>query len=252
MGLTYDFSGQVALVTGASSGIGLATAQAFAASGAKVALVDVDGAGLAKAVDDLRSAGHTVLGIACDITDEGQVAAMVETTVGTFGQLDMAFNNAGILGPVCDIASEAAADYDAVMAVNLRGTWACLKYELLQMAKQGSGAIVNCSSLAGLVGQPARSAYQATKHGVLGLTKGAALDYASRGIRVNAVCPGVIKTPMSNGITPEQMTEILRNQPIGRFGRPEEVAAAVLWLCSSAASLVLGVALPVDGGFTTH
>jgi NAD(P)-dependent dehydrogenase (short-subunit alcohol dehydrogenase family) len=252
MGPVYDFSGQVALVTGASSGIGLATAQAFATSGANVVLVDVDRTGLDKAVDDLRQAGHTALAIPCDISDETQVAEMVESTIRAFGRLDMAFNNAGVLGPVCDLTAETALEYDRVMAINLRGTWACLKHELLQMARQGSGAIVNCSSLAGLVGQPGRSAYQATKHGVLGLTKGAALDYAARGIRVNAVCPGVVNTPMSVGITPEHMTEILRDQPIGRFGYPHEVAAAVLWLCSPAASFVLGATLPVDGGFTTH
>jgi NAD(P)-dependent dehydrogenase (short-subunit alcohol dehydrogenase family) len=249
---TYDFTGQVALVTGAASGIGLATATAFAQSGAAVALVDRNEKTVAAAADKLTHAGHQAIGITCDVADETQAEAAVHRTVAAFGRLDMAYNNAGILGPMGEMPSETAAGFDEVVAVNLRGIWTFMKHELLQMQKQGSGAIVNCSSLGGLVGLPGRAGYHATKHGVIGLTKCAALDYATRGIRVNAICPGCIETPMGDAIDPAAMKEFLRDQPIGRMGRPEEVAAAVLWLCSPGASFILGVALPVDGGFVAH
>jgi NAD(P)-dependent dehydrogenase (short-subunit alcohol dehydrogenase family) len=252
MSPTYAFHGQVALVTGAASGMGLATARAFAESGAAVVLADRNEAGIAAAAKALTSAGHTAIAIVCDVADEAQAAAMVARTVAEFGRLDMAYNNAGILGPMCDMTQESGPGYDEVMAVNLRGVWTCMKHELLQMRAQGSGAVVNCSSLGGLVGLPGRAAYHASKHGVIGLTKSAALDNAALGIRVNAICPGCIDTPMGDGIDPAAMKEFLRDQPIGRMGRPEEVAAAVLWLCSPAASFILGVALPVDGGFVAH
>ena len=249
---TYDFKDQVALVTGASSGMGLATSRAFAEAGAAVVLADSNEPALRRASDMLNEAGHRTIAVTCNVTDEAQAAAMVARAVHEFGRLDMAYNNAGILGPMGDVTDETAEAFDEVNAVNLRGIWTCMKHELLHMRKQGSGAIVNCSSLGGLVGLPGRAAYHASKHGVIGLTKSAALDYATTGIRVNAVCPGCIDTPMGDAIDPAAMKEFLRDQPIGRMGRPEEVAAAVLWLCSSAASFVLGVALPVDGGFTAH
>jgi NAD(P)-dependent dehydrogenase (short-subunit alcohol dehydrogenase family) len=252
MNPTYDFTGQVALVTGAASGMGLATAKAFSQSGAAVVLADRHEAALEAATEALRREGHQVLGINCDVSDEPQAARMVARTVETFGRLDMAYNNAGILGPMGDITDETADAFDEVNAVNLRGVWTCMKHELLQMRWQGSGAIVNCSSLGGLVGLAGRAAYHASKHGVIGLTKCAAMDYAAKGIRINAICPGCIDTPMGDGIDPAAMKEFLRDQPIGRMGAADEIAAAVLWLCSPGASFVLGVALPVDGGFTTH
>ena len=253
MNPTYDFKGQVALVTGASSGMGLATARAFAEQGASVALADINEDALRAATGDLTAAGHQVLAVVCDVADEAQVAALVERTVASFGRLDMAFNNAGIMIPPSDAADEPADNFDRVNAINLRGVWACMKHELRQMREQGSGAIVNCSSLGGLVGLPGRASYHATKHGVLGLTKSAALEYAPRGVRINAVCPGTIDTPMVADMLARgelEMAEVVRAQPIGRLGTADEIAAAVLWLCSPAASFVVGVALPVDGGYT--
>jgi NAD(P)-dependent dehydrogenase (short-subunit alcohol dehydrogenase family) len=253
MNPSYDFGGQVAFVTGASSGMGLATARAFAEHGASVVLADVNEGALRAATDELAAAGHQALAVVCDVSDEAQVAAAVERTVAAFGRLDMAFNNAGIMIPPSDAADEPAGNFDRVNAVNLRGVWACMKHELHQMREQGRGAIVNCSSLGGLVGLPGRASYHASKHGVLGLTRSAALEYAPRGIRINAVCPGTIDTPMVAAMVAKGelgMAESIRNQPIGRLGTAGEIAAAVLWLCSPGASFVVGVALPVDGGYT--
>jgi NAD(P)-dependent dehydrogenase (short-subunit alcohol dehydrogenase family) len=253
--MNESFNDKVALVTGAAAGIGLATANAFAEAGAAVALADVNEHGARAAAEALVAAGHKALGLRCDVADEDEVAAMVTQTVAIFGRLDAAFNNAGVQSPLAETADVNLADFDRVQAVNLRGVLSCMKYELLQMRAQGSGAIVNCSSIGGLVGTAGRAVYRASKHGVLGLTKCAALEYASRGIRINAVCPGVIETPMVAAMLvsqPEAIKELIKEQPIGRLGRPVEIAAAVLWLCSPGASFVIGHALAVDGGFTVR
>jgi NAD(P)-dependent dehydrogenase (short-subunit alcohol dehydrogenase family) len=255
MNPAYDFHGRVAVVTGAGSGMGLATAQAYAHSGAAVVLADRNEQPLRTAAAALTSPGHQALGVGCDVSDEEQVAALVERTVDTFGRLDFAFNNAGIQAPPTDAADEPAETFDRVHAINLRGVWACMKHELRPMRAQGSGAIVNCSSLGGLVGLPGRAAYHAAKHGVLGLTKSAALEYAPRGIRINAICPGTIETPMVADMLAKgelDMDEAIANQPIARLGQASEIAAAVLWLCSPGASFVIGIALPIDGGYTAR
>src|SRR4051794_21643287 len=228
---TYDFAGQVALVTGASSGMGLATAQAFAQAGAAVVLADVNDDALCVATGQLTGSGYQALGVTCDVSDEAQVTAMVDDTVAAFGRLDMAFNNAGIQVSPSDAADEPTENFDRVNAINLRGVWACMKHELRQMRAQGGGAIVNCSSLGGLVGLPGRAAYHASKHGVIGLTRSAALEYASRGVRINAICPGTFETPMVTDMIAKgelDVSEATKNQPIGRFLVASETSSSPL------------------------
>lgn len=249
------YNGKVALVTGAASGMGLATARAFAKEGAAVALADISEDAVRAAAKELVNAGHQALAIHCDVTDEAQVESMVKRTVASFGRLDAAFNNAGIQVPPVDAADEPMENFERVIAVNLRGIWACMKHELRHMREQQSGAIVNCSSIGGLIGLPCRASYHASKHGVIGLTRSAAVEYAPRGIRINAVCPGTIDTPMVSDMLKTQadaMKEILRDQSIGRLGRADEIADAVLWLCGPHSTFVVGQALAVDGGFTAH
>lgn len=252
MSVTYDFTGQVALVTGAAMGMGLATAQAFAEAGAAVTLADIDEAALQQAVDGIRSAGGKAIPVLCDVSDEAQVAAMVEQTVAEFGRLDAAFNNAGIQIPAADFEDVSAESFDRVTAINLRSVWACMKYELIQMRKQGRGAIVNNSSVGGIRGRAQLAPYHATKHGVLGLTSSAGKEYASRGIRINAICPGATDTPMVGRMIEEGVLSRaeLGGNPISRVARPEEMAQPVLWLCSPGSSFVAAHALVVDGGST--
>lgn len=253
--MNLSFENKIVLVTGAASGMGLATAQAFAEAGAAVVLADFREDVVKAEAQKLVAAGHKAMALQCDVSSETQVKNMVDRTVAEFGRLDAAFNNAGIMVPAVETAEATGAEFDRITTINLKGVWNCMKYELLQMRKQGSGAIVNNSSIGGLVGVPGRAIYHATKHGVLGLTKSAALEYAARGIRINAVCPGTINTPMVQEMLakePEAMKEILRNQPNKRIGEPTEVASAVLWLCSPGASFVVGHALAVDGGYTVQ
>lgn len=251
--MIISFENKVALVTGAGSGLGLATAKAFAESGASVVLADWNEGPVLAAAEELTARGHKALAVLCDVSDDAQVEAMVEQAVARFGRLDAAYNNAGIQNVLAETADSPRDDYDRVMAINLRGVWSCMKFELRQMRTQGSGVIVNCSSLGGLVGAPQRGTYHAAKHGVLGLTKSAALEYAAQGIRINAICPGLIWTPMADQMAASGQAEALdamvKSVPMGRCGRAEEIADAVLWLCSEAASYVTGQSISVDGGF---
>src|SRR5574337_461801 len=253
--IAYDFSGKVAFVTGAAAGMGAATAQAFADAGAAVAIVDIDRDTTERFAADLTARGHRAIGIGCDVSDELQVEQAVQITVATYGRLDMAFNNAGIMLPPVGAVDESADAFSKIVAVNLYGVWASMKHELMQMREQGSGSIVNCSSLGGLVGGNGRATYHATKHGVIGQTKSVALEYASLGVRVNAVCPGTIDTPMVQRMTAGGELDpqaALASIPMGRLGRADEIAAAVLWLCGDASRYVTGAAVPVDGGYTAQ
>jgi NAD(P)-dependent dehydrogenase (short-subunit alcohol dehydrogenase family) len=253
--MNLGLKGKVALVTGAGQGMGLAAARAFAQERAAVVLADRDDMFVQRAAQDLIDQGHKALAVHCDVTDEAQVKAMVEKTVAQFGRLDAAFNNAGVQSPAVELADSDSAEFDRITAINLKSVWTCMKYELQQMRKQGSGAIVNNSSIGGLIGLPGRAIYHAAKHGVIGLTKSAALDYAARGISINAICPGTVDTPMVAEMVakdPEVMAAILKMQPIGRLGKAEEIASAVVWLCSPGAAFVVGHALAIDGGFTAQ
>jgi len=246
------FEGKVALVTGAGAGIGLASAEAFAKAGAAVILADIDEGAAISAAQALTAAGHKAIGVRCNVAEEAEAAAMVQKAVSTFGRLDAAFNNAGIHVARADTADVERRDFDRIMAVNLRGVFNCMKHELRQMRTQSSGAIVNCSSQSGFVGIAGLGAYTASKHGVIGLTKAAALEYAPQSIRINAVCPGTTETPLVKGLMqrePGRLDEVIAGIPLGRMGRPEEIASAVLWLCSPDASFMIGQTLMPDGGY---
>ena len=248
-----QFQGKVAIVTGGSFGIGRATAIAFADRGAKVAIVDCIEDN--ETLNHIQAAGGEAIFVKCDVSKGADVKAMIEKVMAAYGRLDYAFNNAGIEGASAPTHECTEENWERTIGVNLKGVWLCMKYEIQQMLKQSKGAIVNCASIAGLVGFQGLPVYVASKHGMIGLTKTAALEYAKSGIRVNAVCPGVIKTNMVDRITgreKEVEKQFEDMEPVGRMGQPEEVAEAVIWLCSDAASFVTGDAMAVDGGWTAQ
>jgi NAD(P)-dependent dehydrogenase (short-subunit alcohol dehydrogenase family) len=250
-----ELEGKVALVTGASAGIGRESALAFASAGARVVVSDVVIDGGEETVGQIHAAGGEATFVRADVSQTAEVEALVGRTVETYGRLDCAHNNAGIEGDMAPTADCAEANWDRTIAINLKGVWLCMRYEIPQMLRQGGGVIVNTASVAGLVGFANLPAYVASKHGIAGLTKTAALEYAEQGIRVNAVCPGVIHTAMidrivgGDAVAVSQFTAL---EPVGRMGLPAEVAQVVVWLCSDAASFVTGVAMPVDGGFVAQ
>lgn len=252
---TNHFTGKVAIVTGASSGIGQAIALAFAESGANVVVADVlevEGIETAKRIEQM---GRRSLFVKCDVANEADIRNLMNRTIETFGRIDCAVNNAGIEGKQGSTIECSTENWDRVINTNLRSVWLSMKYQLPQMLKQGSGAIVNMSSIAGLVGFQGIPAYVASKHGVIGLTKTAALEYAKTGVRINAICPGVIQTPMIDRFVhgeAQAQNALVNGEPIGRVGRPEEVASAALWLCSDGASFVTGHSLIVDGGWVAQ
>jgi len=251
--MTDMFLNNVALVTGAASGMGLATARAFAEAGAAVVLADYRQDQVDAEAKKLTTEGYEAIAIGCDVSDDAQVAAMVDSTVAYFGRLDAAFNNAGVMARIAPTADSTCEEWDRVIGINLRGVWSCMKHELRHMERQGSGAIVNNASVGALTGNPGIGSYIASKHGVVGLTRTAALEYIKYGIRVNAVNPGLIDTQIARDVVSGDVQvygEIAKSVPIGRAGRPEEIASVVLWLCSPGASYVVGHALTVDGGMT--
>jgi len=245
-------AGLVGLVTGGGSGIGRASALAIAAGGARVVVGDVDPSAATETARQIREAGGEGIAVAVDVTVDAEVEALVHAATETYGRLDFAHNNAGISGDVATTVDCTEANWDRTIAVNLTGVWLCMRYELRQMLAQGPpGSIVNTAAGAGLAGVAGFPAYVASKHGVIGLTRTAALEYAEAGIRVNAVCPGTTATPMVATLTgrnPATMTQIVAGVPMGRLAEPQEITAAVVWLCSEAASFVTGHALVVDGG----
>jgi NAD(P)-dependent dehydrogenase (short-subunit alcohol dehydrogenase family) len=250
-----NLQGRVALVTGGADGIGRATAVAFATAGAKVVVADIQDDEAQITVESITSRGGQAIYVKTDVSDEYAVKALVAKVVDTYGGLDVAFNNAGIEGPEGPTADVGMDDWQKVISINLMGVWLSMKYEIPAMLERGGGAIVNTASVAGLVGFPNLPAYVASKHGVVGLTKNAALEYCTQGIRVNAVCPGVIRTEMIDRIIEEgEQTEddLTAATPLGRLGQPEEIAKAVLWLCSEEASFVVGHTMTIDGAYVAQ
>lgn len=248
-----EFKNKVVIVTGGAFGIGRATALAFAKKGAKVVVVDWKEN--TETIDLIKKSKGEALFIKCDVSKSSDVKAMVSKTIATFGRLDFAFNNAGIEGESASVQDCSEENWDKTIGVNLKGVWLCMKYEIHEMIKQRKGVIINCSSVAGLVGFAGSPAYVASKHGVIGLTKTAALEYAKDGIRVNAVCPGVIKTAMIDRLTGEKEEvekKFIGLEPMARMGKPEEIANTVVWMCSDEASFVTGHAMAVDGGFVAQ
>ncbi len=247
------FSGTVALVTGAGNGIGRAAAIAFAARGLKVVVSDIDSTGGKATVDAILDAGGEAVFVPCDVSVDAQVQSLIKETLSIYGRLDYAFNNAGIEKEQTRLADGNEADFDAIMDVNVKGVWLCMKHEIPAMLAQGGGAIVNTASVAGLGAAPKMSIYSASKHAVIGLTKSAAVEYAKKRIRVNAVCPAVIDTEMfrrAHVADPKKAELALSMHPVGRIGSVEEIAAAVLYLCSDMAGFTTGIAMPIDGGVT--
>jgi NAD(P)-dependent dehydrogenase (short-subunit alcohol dehydrogenase family) len=247
-----DLVGKVALITGGTSGIGRETAIQFAKAGAKVVIAGRRETEGKETVELLRAAGGQGLFVKADVSQAVEVETLVKKTIEKFGRMDIAFNNAGFEGAWAPIALQAEEDFDRVISVNLKGVWLCLKYEIRQMVSQKGGVIVNMSSVAGLLGFAGAAAYIASKHGVLGLTKTAALETAKSNIRINAVCPAVVETAMAERLfgAPDVNKFVLGQHPMGRFGRPEEIANAVVWMCSDGASFMTGQSLILDGGFT--
>jgi NAD(P)-dependent dehydrogenase (short-subunit alcohol dehydrogenase family) len=251
MQMAGAYEGKVVIVTGGSYGIGRAAAIGFAQRGAKVAIADLDVKRGEETLRRIKDAGGDAIFVKTDVSSEADVKALVEETVKTYGKLDCAFNNAGIHKQFVSTIDFSAADWEEMINVNLKSVWLCMKYEIPQMLKQGKGAIVNTSSAAGLVGAPSNPAYPASKHGVVGITKSTALEFARKGIRVNCVCPGPTRTGMNEALVathPDIVRAMDQKVPMGRIGEPEEVAAAAIFLCSDEASYITGHALPVDGG----
>ena len=250
MAVSQRFTNKVAFITGAASGIGRAAAIAFASEGARVGIVDRSGDALKEVEDSVRKAGGEVLAITCDTSDADQVQKAVKQVIEKFGRLDVAFNNAGVENKATPVHEIELAEWDRILDINLRGTFVCMKHELAQMVKQGSGVVINTSSGAGIRGVEGGATYAATKHGIIGLTRSAALDYAKLGIRVNAVLPGNIETPMMDRFTGGDIQKAIDLEPVGRLGKPEEIAEAVLWMASDLGGFVTGAATVVDGGWS--